>query len=103
MFLCTTKFDMDEQEATVLEKFFSHDELETTKEEREDKLGEVEVDPFSDTEEGDELDDNPENQLEDSPTEYSCPCSQSLPPAYTQTRVSVRKRKRRDDDTFEYH
>jgi hypothetical protein len=94
---------IDEQEATVLDKFFSHDELEATKEEREDKLGEVEVDPFSDTEEGDELDDNPENQLEDSPTEYSCPCSQSLPPAYTQTRVSVRKRKRRDDDTFEYH
>ncbi|KAG0152996.1 hypothetical protein PDIDSM_1955 [Penicillium digitatum] len=38
MFLCTTKFDMEEQEATLLEKFFSQDELEAAKEEREEKL-----------------------------------------------------------------
>jgi hypothetical protein len=31
MVLYTTKFDMDEQEATLLERFFSHDELEATK------------------------------------------------------------------------
>ncbi|KAG0161705.1 hypothetical protein PDIDSM_4973 [Penicillium digitatum] len=42
---------MEEQEATLLEKFFSQDELEAAKEEREEKLSEIEVDPISDTEE----------------------------------------------------
>ncbi|KAG0153076.1 hypothetical protein PDIDSM_2035 [Penicillium digitatum] len=65
MFLCTTKFDMEEQEATLLEKFFSQDELEAAKEEREEKLSEIEVDPISDTEEQeDELEDKPGDAIE---------------------------------------
>ncbi|KAG0157879.1 hypothetical protein PDIDSM_5391 [Penicillium digitatum] len=104
MFLCTTKFDMEEQEATLLEKFFSQDELEAAKEEREEKLSEIEVDPISDTEEQeDELEDKPgdaievviEDRPEDIPeerplptSEYGRPCSPSLPPTCTQTRAS---------------
>ncbi|KAG0160245.1 hypothetical protein PDIDSM_7772 [Penicillium digitatum] len=119
MFLCTTKFDMEEQEATLLEKFFSQDELEAAKEEREEKLSEIEVDPISDTEEQeDELEDKPgdaievviEDRPEDIPeerplptSEYGRPCSPSLPPTCTQTRASGRKRKSREDDLFEYH
>ncbi|KAG0160749.1 hypothetical protein PDIDSM_8279 [Penicillium digitatum] len=65
MFLCTTKFDMEEQEATLLEKIFSQDELEAAKEEREEKLSEIEVDPISDTEEQeDELEDKPGDAIE---------------------------------------
>ncbi|KAG0160398.1 hypothetical protein PDIDSM_7926 [Penicillium digitatum] len=97
-------------EATLLEKFFSQDELEAAKEEREEKLSEIEVDPISDTEEQeDELEDKPgdaievviEDRPEDIPeerplptSEYGRPCSPSLPPTCTQTRASGRKRKK---------
>ena len=103
MFLCTTKFDMEEQEATLLEKFFSQDELEAAKEEREEKLSEIEVDPISDTEEqenepedkpGDTIEivveDRPEDVSEERPlptSEHGSPCSPSLPPTCIQTRV----------------
>ncbi|KAG0157773.1 hypothetical protein PDIDSM_4958 [Penicillium digitatum] len=106
-------------EATLLEKFFSQDELEAAKEEREEKLSEIEVDPISDTEEQeDELEDKPgdaievviEDRPEDIPeerplptSEYGRPCSPSLPPTCTQTRALGRKRKSREDDLFEYH
>ena len=119
MFLCTTKFDIEEQEATLLEKFFSQDELEAAKEEREEKLSEIEVDPISDTEEQEDepedkpgdaievvIEDRPEDVPEERPlptSEYSRPCSLLLLPTYTQTRVSGRKRKSREDDLFEYH
>ncbi|KAG0160335.1 hypothetical protein PDIDSM_7862 [Penicillium digitatum] len=89
---------MEEQEATLLEKFFSQDELEAAKEEREEKLSEIEVDPISDTEEQeDELEDKPgdaievviEDRPEDIPeerplptSEYGRPCSPSLPPTF---------------------
>jgi len=85
MFLCTTKFDMEEQEATLLEKIFSQDELEAAKEEREEKLSEIEVDPISDTEEQeDELEDKPgdaiEVEIEDRPEDI--PEERPLPHTY---------------------
>ncbi|KAJ5471453.1 hypothetical protein N7530_008810 [Penicillium desertorum] len=103
-------------EATLLEKFFSQDELEAAKEERQEKLSEVEINPISDTEEQeDEPEDEPEEIIEDVPEDaiedipedipnkHGRPCSPSLPPTCTQTRVSGRKRKSREDDLFEYH
>jgi hypothetical protein len=51
MFLCTSRFDIEEQEARLLEKFFSHDELEAVKEEKDDNLDDIEIEPISDTEE----------------------------------------------------
>ncbi|KAG0158397.1 hypothetical protein PDIDSM_5911 [Penicillium digitatum] len=102
-----------------MKKIFSQDELEAAKEEREEKLSEIEVDPISDTEEQeDELEDKPgdaievviEDRPEDIPeerplptSEYGRPCSPSLPPTCTQTRALGRKRKSREDDLFEYH
>ncbi|QKX61420.1 uncharacterized protein TRUGW13939_08568 [Talaromyces rugulosus] len=112
MFLCTSKFDIEAQEAKLLEKFFSQDELEAAKEEREEKLNKDEINPISDTEEQeDELENGPENEMEDigldttslSAAEPDSPGSPSLPPTCTQTRVSGRKRKSREDDIFEYH
>ena len=100
-------------------EFFSRDELEAAKEEREEKLHQDEIDLISDTEEQeDELEDKPgdaievviEDRPEDIPeerplptSEYGRPCSPSLPPTCTQTRASGRKRKSREDDLFEYH
>ena len=105
MFLCTSKFDMEEQEAKLLEKFFSHEELEAAKEEKEEKLGEVEVNPISDTEEQeDEIDNEIELGEASSATgKHDAEPEPSLPQNCTQTRASGRKRKRREDDIFEYH
>lgn len=55
MFLCTSSFDIEEQEARLLEKFFSHDEIEAAKEEKDEKLDEGEIDLISDTKEQDTI------------------------------------------------
>ena len=119
IFLYIMKFDMEEQEVTLLEKFFSQDELKAVKEEREEKLSKIKVNLISDTEEqeneledklGDTIEivveDRLEDILEERPlpiSEYSCPCSLSLPLTCIQTRVLGRKCKSREDDLFEYH
>jgi hypothetical protein len=102
MFLCTSRFDIEEQEARLLEKFFSHDEMEAAKEEKDEKLEEVEIDPISDTEEQDTI--NDERGLDEAgeADEVSEP-QLPLPRNNTQVRASGRKRKIRDDDLFEYH
>lgn len=51
MYLCTSRFDIEEQEVRLLEKFFSHDEIEAAKEEKDEKLDEIEIEPISDAEE----------------------------------------------------
>lgn len=53
MFLCTSRFDIEEQKAKLPEKFFSHEEMEAAKEKKDEKLDKVEIDPISDTEEQD--------------------------------------------------
>jgi len=107
MFLCTSRFDIEEQEAKLLKTFFSHDELEAAKEEKDDKLDRIEIEPISDAEEQDtpinketELDKALSTMFEE-PTlrESQVP----LPENDTQVRSSGRKRKNRDDDIFEYH
>lgn len=102
MFLCTSNFDLQEEGFTFLKEFFSIDEIEATKEEREDTSSQFELDPISDTEEQDEdeieLDESHETGLD----EIDDP---ELPPPgnNTQIRVSGRKRKSREDDLFQYH
>jgi hypothetical protein len=54
MFLCTSRFDLEEKESQRLEKFFSREEIEAAKEEKDERLDEVEVEPISDTEEPNE-------------------------------------------------
>ncbi|OQD67180.1 hypothetical protein PENANT_c335G00424, partial [Penicillium antarcticum] len=46
MFFCTSRFDIEEQEARLLEKFFSYDELEAAKEEKDDNLDDIEIEPI---------------------------------------------------------
>lgn len=51
MFLCTLRFDIEEQEVKLLEKFFSYEEIQSAKEEKDEKLDKIEIDLISDTEE----------------------------------------------------
>ncbi|OQD63304.1 hypothetical protein PENANT_c471G08992, partial [Penicillium antarcticum] len=51
IFLCTSRFNIEEEEARVLEKFFSYNEIEAAKEEKDKKLNEIEIEPISDTKE----------------------------------------------------
>ncbi|KAJ5552058.1 hypothetical protein N7513_000010 [Penicillium frequentans] len=82
MFLCTLRFNIKEKELKYLEKFFSYIEIEIAKEEKDDKLKEVEFDLISDTEEAD-IETTPKNS--------------------TQVRASGRKRKAREDEVFKYY
>jgi hypothetical protein len=97
MFSCTSRFDIEEKEEKYLEKFFSHIEIQTAKEEKDEKLGEVQVDMISDTE---EQDDEVHDEIGlDEAAEPNLPA----PENHTQIRASGRKRKSRDDDIFEYY
>ena len=51
IFLCTLRFDIEEQEARLLKKFFSYNKLEAAKEEKDNNLDDIEIEPISDTEE----------------------------------------------------
>jgi hypothetical protein len=99
MYLCTSRFDLEDEQMALLEEFFSRDEIEAAKEEKDDKPDEIELDPISDREEED-------TQLEnigiEDPVEVTEPPLPSLE-AHTQLRASGRKRKNREDDIFEYH
>ena len=53
MFLCTSRFDMQEEQFKFLKEFFSHDEIEAVNEERDDSLDQFDLDPISDDEEED--------------------------------------------------
>jgi hypothetical protein len=103
MFLCTSRFDIEEQEAKLLEKFFSYEEMESAKEEKDEKLDEIEIDPISDTEEQDTELNNEIGLDEIGEADEEGEAQISLPRNNTQVRISGRKRKSRDDDIFEYH
>lgn len=95
MFLCTSRFDLEEQEAEFLKEFFSIYEIEAAKEEKDENLEEVEIGPISDTEE----------QEDEEVAVIQSHTEPELPENITQTRASgrFRKRKNREDDEFEYH
>jgi hypothetical protein len=103
MFLCTSRFDIEEQEAKLLEKFFSYEEMESAKEEKDEKLDEIEIDPISDTEEQDTILNNEIGLDEIGEADEEGEAQIPLPRNNTQVRISGRKRKSRDDDIFEYH
>lgn len=99
-FLCTSRFDIEEQEAKLLEKFFSHEEMEAAKEENDEKLDEIEIDQISDTEEQDTI---VNDEIGLGEADEVCKAQLPLPRNNTQVRASGWKGKSRDDDIFEYH
>lgn len=108
MFLCASKFDAEEQQASLLKEFFSRNEIEAEKEEREDPDNPIALDPISDTDE--QVGDHEEDENEDEDEDEDGICEQEdeveqegdneipLPQSETQRR----KRIRRDDD-YEYY
>ena len=97
MYLCTSRFDLEDEQEALLAEFFSRDEIEAAKEEKDDKPNRIELDPISDIEEQDAQLENIEDP--DEATEPPLP----LLKAHAQLRVSGRKRKNREDEVFEYH
>ncbi|KAJ5340174.1 hypothetical protein N7541_009298 [Penicillium brevicompactum] len=78
-------------------QFYSRIEMQAVKEEKDEKLSEVQVDVISDTEEQeDEVNDG---SRQDEVFEPELPAAENN----TQIRASGRKRKSRDDDIFEYY
>ncbi|KAJ5249388.1 hypothetical protein N7524_011704, partial [Penicillium chrysogenum] len=51
LFLCSSRFDLELHEAKELERFFSLNEIEALREEKDEKLDDVEFEQISDTEE----------------------------------------------------
>jgi len=106
MFSCASKFEVEEEQNTLLKDFFSRDELETAREEEDDRTNEIDIDPISDNEEecsqeeGWEADGG--NDLEGALS----PGPPTLPEVEnTQMRASgrARKRTRYEDDQYLYH
>jgi hypothetical protein len=97
IYLCTSRLDLEDEQAALLAEFFSRDEIEAAKEEKDDRPDEIELDPISDAEEQDAQLEN--NEDLDEATEPRLPSLE----AHTQLRASGRKRKSREDDGFEYH
>lgn len=109
MFLCTSKFDMEEEQFAFLKEFSSRDEIEAVNEEREDTPDQFDLDPISDNEEQDT-----KEQRGDEDTQHAIISEQAvisddevnlLPAPREELRASVRPRKRvrREDDQFAYY
>ena len=104
LFLCTSRFDLEVQEAKDLKRFFSLNETEALREEKDDKLKDIEIEQISDTEEQakssrdliDIHDDKGENESDHDDTS-----DHLLPDSNTQPRISVRKRKYIEDDIYQ--
>ena len=103
MFLCTSRFDIEEREAKLLEKFFSYEGMESTKEEKDKKLDEIKIDLISDTKEQDTILNNEIELDEVGKADEEDEAQIPLPRNNTQVRISGRKRKSRDNSMFEYY
>ena len=101
MFLCTSRFDLQEESFTFLKEFFSLDEIKAAKEEKEDMPNEIELDLISDNEEeGTQEEGNEAQQPVSSSDELD------LPVTGKQTRRTserARKRPREEDNQWSYH
>ena len=51
MFLCTSRFDIEEEQHTFLREFFSRDEIEAANEEKDSSANSYDLDPINDTKE----------------------------------------------------
>ncbi|CAG8254888.1 unnamed protein product [Penicillium salamii] len=102
MYLCTSKFELEVQEAKELERFFSLDEIEALREEKDEKLEDVEIDSISDTEEHTRVSEDLIDIDTDADEETNTsPIAPQLPETTPMLRTSGRKRKITVDDEFE--
>jgi hypothetical protein len=107
MFLCTSRFDLELEQARQLDQFFSSEEIEMLREEKEEKYEEIDIVSISDTEEeGEGIEKEQSVIIIDVNTtthDEHEPADPELPEYSTQLRVSGRKRKTREDDNFEHY
>lgn len=103
MFLCTSRFDLQEDSFTFLKEFFTLDEIEAGKEEeRQYTPDQFELDPISDNEELGALDEDEEEALQPDNNDNDAVHLPSIENTQTR-RVSSRKRPREDDDQWAYY
>ena len=109
MYLCTSKFDKEEQDSALLQEFFTRDEIEEAKEEKGITSDMVDIDPVSDTEEdtsheeGQDIEDLDSTvDIVDHIAEPTLP-SNSESSTQPRTNLRARKRVRRDEDVYGYH
>lgn len=105
LFLCASRFDLKDTEAKQLEKYFTLNEIETSKKQSNENLVNIEIDIISDNEEEEEEEGTemvPSNELIDLGAESNTEEHQ-LPENRTQLRTSGRKRKHREDNDFEQY
>ena len=104
LFLCTLRFDLEVQEAKDLERFFSLNETEALREEKDDKLKDIEIKQISDTEEQAESSRdliNVHNDEGENESDHNDTGDYLLPDSNTQPRMSVRKRKYIEDNIYQ--
>lgn len=99
MFLCMSNFDIQEENVLFLKDYFSHNDIETSKEEREGSPDEIDIEPISEDEEE-------QAQAQDNIDGAADAGSPTLPSdeGNTQIRASIRSRKRpRALDSYELY
>lgn len=111
MYLCTSRFELEVQEAKELESFFSLNEIEALREAKDERPEDVEIDSISDT--GEQtgvsehlIDVDDDDDKDNDCTTYTTAATAAavkllLSELISQPRTSGRKRKITEDDEFE--
>lgn len=105
LYLCTSRFDLEVQEAKEFERFFTTDDIQVLMEEKDEKPDDVEINEISDTEEQEDrsrdlidVDDGLDNDDATAATTGPQPLSSN-----TQLRTSGRKRKHVEDELYKHY
>lgn len=104
MYLYTSRFELEVQEAKELERFFSLDEIEALREEKDDRPEDVEIESISDTEEQTGVSENliDVDHDDDDDNDFTATAIElPLPELIPRPRTSGMKRKIPADDEFE--
>ena len=103
IFLCTSRFDIQEEQFKFLKEFFSYDKIEAANEERDDSPDQFDLDLISDDKEED-TQGQEETQRSKSPEDHDELDLPIIVGVDTQIRISgrVRKRVRREDSDYLY-
>lgn len=101
LYLCTSRFDLEVQEAKEFKRFFTTNDIQVSMEEKDEKPDDVEINKISDTEEqqdssGDLID------VDDDDATAATTRPQPLS-SNTQLRTSGRKRKHVEDVLYEHY
>ncbi|KAJ5882666.1 uncharacterized protein N7529_001338 [Penicillium soppii] len=104
MFLYTSKFDLEVEEAKQLKKLYSHKEIEALKEEREEKPDDINILLINDIEEGDKDEPIDLIDIQDKTVKKGLGTTDlDLLECSTQVRTSGRKRKTREDKNYKHY